>query len=183
MNLIFSSDECLLKFLVCINNFRSTGKYEMDQLTFNEIKIIFDKIADNLLIKNNKKIASFLIILSQTFYVLRNNEKYFLQKEMKKKEYFRAIDFWIEHLESLIEDELKKFEEESKRNSIVYSEERKKKKIEDIVFSKIVSIIASLNGFELEKEKADNILLPVIKKYNLPNEMKESIMSLVQTHK
>ena len=183
MNLIFSSDECLLKFLVCINNFRSTGKYEMDQLTFNEIKIIFDKIADNLLIKNNKKIASFLIILSQTFYVLRNNEKYFLQKEMKKKEYFRAIDFWIEHLESLIEDELKKFEEESKRNSIVYSEERKKKKIEDIVFSKIVSIIASLNGFELEKEKADNILLPVIKKYNLPNEMKESIMSIVQTHK
>lgn len=183
MNLIFSNDDCLIKFLVCINNFRATGKYEMDQLTFNEIKLIFDKIADNLLIKNNKKIASFLIILSQTFYIMKNNEKYFLQKEIKKKDYFRSNDFWIDHLESLISDELNKFEEESKRNSIIYSEERKKKKIEDIVFSKIVSIIASLNGFELEKEKTDNILLPIITKYNLSNEMKESIMSLVQTHK
>ena len=183
MNLIFSSDECLTKFLVGINNFRATGKYEMDQLTFNDIKIIFDKIADNLLIKNNIRIASFLIILSQTFYVMRNNEKYFLQKEMKKKEYFRSIDFWVSHLEKLIVDELNKFEEESKRNAIIYSEERKKKKIDDIVFSKIVSIIASLNGFELEKEKTDNILLPAISKYSLSNEMKESIMSLVQNHK
>ena len=183
MNLIFSSDDCLTKFLVGINNFRATGKYEMDQLTFNDIKIIFDKIADNLLIKNNIRIASFLIILSQTFYVMRNNEKYFLQKEMKKKEYFRSIDFWVSHLEKLIVDELNKFEEESKRNAIIYSEERKKKKIDDIVFSKIVSIIASLNGFELEKEKTDNILLPAISKYSLSNEMKESIMSLVQNHK
>ena len=183
MSLIFSSDDCLTKFLVSINNYRSTGKYEMDQLTFNEIKIIFDKIADNLLIKNNKKIASFLIILSQTFYVMRNNEKYFLQKELKKKEYFRKIDFWIDHLEKLIVDELNKFEEESKRNSIVYSDERKKKKRDEIVFSKIVSIIASINGFELEREKTDNILLPIINKFNLSNEMKDSIMSLVQTHK
>ena len=183
MSLIFSSDDCLTKFLVSINNYRSTGKYEMDQLTFNEIKIIFDKIADNLLIKNNKKIASFLIILSQTFYVMRNNEKYFLQKELKKKEYFRKIDFWIDHLEKLIVDELNKFEEESKRNSIVYSDERKKKKKDEIVFSKIVSIIASINGFELEREKTDNILLPIINKFNLSNEMKDSIMSLVQTHK
>lgn len=183
MNLIFSSDDCLTKFLVGINNFRATGKYEMDQLTFNDIKIIFDKVADNLLIKNNIRIASFLIILSQTFYVMRNNEKYFLQKEMKKKEYFRSIDFWASHLEKLIVDELNKFEEESKRNAIIYSEERKKKKIDDIVFSKIVSIIASLNGFELEKEKTDNILLPAISKYSLSNEMKESIMSLVQNHK
>ena len=183
MSLIFSSDDCLTKFLVSINNYRSTGKYEMDQLTYNEIKIIFDKIADNLLIKNNKKIASFLIILSQTFYVMRNNEKYFLQKELKKKEYFRKIDFWIDHLEKLIVDELNKFEEESKRNSIVYSDERKKKKRDEIVFSKIVSIIASINGFELEREKTDNILLPIINKFNLSNEMKDSIMSLVQTHK
>ena len=183
MSSIFSSDDCLTKFLVSINNYRLAGKYEMDQLTYNEIKIIFDKIADNLLIKNNKKIASFLIILSQTFYVMRNNEKYFLQKELKKKEYFRKIDFWIDHLEKLIVDELNKFEEESKRNSIVYSDERKKKKRDEIVFSKIVSIIASINGFELEREKTDNILLPIINKFNLSNEMKDSIMSLVQTHK
>ena len=183
MNLIFSNDDCLIKLLISINNFRATGKYEMDQLTFNEIKIIFDKISDNLLIKNNKKVASFLIILSQTFYIMKDDQKYFLQKELKKKDYFRSIEFWKDNLEKLISDELNKFEEESKRNSIIYSEERKKKKMEDIVFSKIVSIIASLNGFELEKEKTDNILFPIISKYNLSDEMKESIMSLVQNPK
>ena len=107
----------------------------------------------------------------------------FYKKNWKKKEYFRKIDFWIDHLEKLIVDELNKFEEESKRNSIVYSDERKKKKKDEIVFSKIVSIIASINGFELEREKTDNILLPIINKFNLSNEMKDSIMSLVQTHK
>ena len=63
---------------------------------------------------------------------------------------------------------------------IVFSEDRKKKKIEEIVFSKMASIIASLNGFEFEKEKMDEILSPFITKYKLSDQSKNTINSLIQ---
>ena len=180
INLIFSKEEYFTKFLLCLNNYRASGKYKMDQELFDTIKYIFDKEADSLLINFNKKIASHLIILSQTFYILKGSDKHFLQKEIKKKELFRSVEFWIDHFEYHIEEELQKFEEESKKNSLVYTEKRKKKKIEDIMFSKIASLVASLNGFELEKEKVDTILLPIMDKYNLSEETKNSILSIVK---
>ena len=51
LSLIFSNDEYLMKFLMCLNNYRAAGRYEMSYMTFNNIKMIFDKIADKLLIK------------------------------------------------------------------------------------------------------------------------------------
>ena len=183
LSLIFSNDEYLMKFLICLNNFRAAGRYEMSYMTFNNIKMIFDKIADKLLIKKDKKISSYLIILSQTFYIIKNDSKYFLQKEVKNNKYFRTVEFWQDHLDDLIIKELEKFEEETKRNCIVYSEERKIKKINDILFSKIASLVTSLVGFELEKDKIDNILNPLMDKYKLPDEVKASIFSLIETNK
>ena len=183
LNLVFSNDEYIIKFLVTLNNYRATGRYEMSNDTFNNIKLVFDKIADKLLIQKNKRMSCFLIILSQTFYVMKDGSKYFLQKEVKNKEFFRSVEFWKDHSEDLIIQELEKFEEESKRNSIVYSEERKNKKINDIIFSKIASLITSLNGFELERDKIDNILKPLMDKYKLPEDLKESIFSLINAKK
>jgi hypothetical protein len=183
LSLIFSNDEYLMKFLMCLNNYRAAGRYEMSYMTFNNIKMIFDKIADKLLIKKDKKISSFLIILSQTFYIVKDDSKYFLQKEVKKNKYFRTVEFWQGHLEDLIIKEMEKFEEETKRNAIIYSEERKIQKINDILFSKIASLVTSLVGFELEKDKIDNILNPLMDKYKLPEEMKKSIFSLIETNK
>lgn len=183
LNLVFSNDEYIIKFLVTLNNYRATGRYEMSNDTFNNIKLVFDKIADKLLIQKNKRMSCFLIILSQTFYVMKDGSKYFLQKEVKNKEFFRSVEFWKDYLEDLIIQELEKFEEESKRNSIVYSEERKNKKINDIIFSKIASLITSLNGFELERDKIDNILKPLMDKYKLPEDLKESIFSLINAKK
>lgn len=183
LNLVFSNDEYIIKFLVTLNNYRATGRYEMSNDTFNNIKLVFDKIADKLLIQKNKRMSCFLIILSQTFYVMKDGSKYFLQKEVKNKEFFRSVEFWKDYLEDLIIQELEKFEEESKRNSIVYSEERKNKKINDIIFSKIASLITSLNGFELERDKIDNILKPLMDKYKLPEDLKESVFSLINAKK
>ena len=78
---------------------------------------------------------------------------------------------------------IRKIWKRNKKNSIIYSEERKLKKINDILFSKIASLITSLVGFKLEKDKIDNILNPLMDKYKLPEEMKESIFSLIQTRK
>ena len=178
--LIFSDEEYLIKFLYCLNYFRTTGKYELKIETFNLIKSVFCKVADNLIEKDNKKISNFLIILSQTFYLMKNGKKYFLQKELKNCEYFRDSKFWISNLEDMIKDEKEKFDIQAAKNNLIFSEDKKKKKMEEIVFTKIASIIASLNGFELEKEKIDEIISSTITKYKLSDETINTINLLLQ---
>ena len=179
--LLFSDEEYLIKFLYCLNYFRTTGKYELKIETFNLIKSVFCKIADYLIEKDNKKISNFLIILSQTFYMMKDGNKYFLQKELKNCQYFRNPKFWISNLEDMIQDEKEKFDSQTAKNKLKFSEDKKKKKMEEIVFTKIASLIASLNGFELEKEKIDEILSPSITKYKLSDETIKTINLLIQS--
>ena len=184
INFIFTKEIYLLKFLECLNNYRATGKYEVSNDLFEILKRTFNKAADYLIDHNtNKDIYNLLIILSQTFYVQRGDEKYFLQKELKNKEFFRSAKFWSDHLQEIIDEELENFENDIKKNKLIMSEQKRQKKIEEILFTKIISLTASLNGFELGKEKVDEIILPVIKKYNLSDEIKESILSLVEVKK
>ena len=182
-NLIFSNELYLIEFLTRLNSFRTTGKFELTVNLFNFIKTIFDKAADNLLIKQNIKVINYLIILSQTFYIIKDEQKYFLQKEINKKEYFRTVDFWYNKLDNSISQEFERFEEELKDKNIDLNEEKKRKKKEEILFTRFISFITSLNGFELEKEKIEKILFPLFDKYNIKEEMRKSILPLINVYK
>ena len=105
----------------------------------------------------------------------------YLQKELKNCEYFRDSKFWISNLEDMIKDEKEKFDIQAAKNNLIFSEDKKKKKMEEIVFTKIASIIASLNGFELEKEKIDEIISSTITKYKLSDETINTINLLLQS--
>ena len=178
-NILFQDDDYFMKFLLCLNNYRTTGKYEIAPDIYNLINILFSKKADELLVKNNLTISGLIVILSQTFYMLKDNEKYYLQKEVQKKELFRDLKFWREFFDNGITEEMIKFEEESKRMGITYTKEKKEKKLEEIVFSKIASLVTSLTDFELGKEKIFDILLPLFDKYKISDEKKESIIQLI----
>lgn len=178
---IFTEEEYFMKYLLCLNNYRTTGKYEISPDVFNIIKIIFDKKADELLVANNIKIAGFIVILSQTFYMMKDNEKYYLQKEVQKKQYFRDIKFWVNYFEDGITEDVIKFEEESKKIGAVYSDEKKEKKLEEIAFSKMASLVTSLTDFEIEKEKIEAILLPLFDKYKISQQTRESILQLMHS--
>ncbi len=178
-NILFSDDEYFMKFLLCLNNYRTTGKYEIAPDIYNLINTLFSKKADELLIKNNLTISGLIVILSQTFYMLKDNEKYYLQKEVQKKELFNDLKFWREYFDNGITEEMIKFEEESKRMGITYTKEKKEKKLEEIVFSKIASLVTSLADFELGKDRIFEILLPLFEKYKISDEKKESIIQLI----
>ena len=183
IDFIFTKEVYLIEFLMRLNNYRSTGKYEFSMDLFNTIKIIFDKSADYLMKNKNERIYNFLIILSQTFYVMKNNEKYFLQKELKNKEFFSSTDNWFNKIDSTIRAELERFQNEVVKNYIDLSEKKKEKKKEEIIYTKLISYIASLNGFELDKEKIDKIILPLFDKYNVKEEMRQSILPLLNVYK
>lgn len=183
INFIFTKEVYIIEFLSLLNNYRASGKYEFTLDLFNIIKIIFDKAADYLMVNKNERINNYLIILSQTFYVMKDNEKYFLQKELKNKELFSSADFWYNKLDNTIKTELERYEDELYKNYIYLTEKKREKKRDEILFTKFVSFVASLNGFELEKEKIDKIIPPLFDKYNVKEEMRQSIIPLLNVYK
>ena len=183
IDFIFKKEDYIIEFLTRLNNYRASGKLELSLDIFNVIKIIFDKAADYLLLNTNKRIYNFMIILSQTFYIMKDNKKYFLQKELKKKKYFRSINFWLNKLDNTINEELERFENELTKNDINFNEKKKLKKKGEILFNTIVSFVTCLNGFELEKEKVDQIVLPLFEKYNIKDEIKQIVLPMLDVYK
>ena len=183
INFIFSQEEYIKEFLILFNNYRAKGKLELTLYIFNIIKNIFDKAADYLLLKPNNKIADYMVILSQTFYILKDNKKYFLLSDLKNKKFFHSENYWINKLERSIKEELERYEEDLIKNKIDIKENNKKKKKEEIIFSNMISYVTSLNGFELEKEIIDKIIFPLFDKYNISDEKRKMIFSLIDAYK
>ena len=181
INFLFTKEDYIIKFLTCLNNYRANGNLEFSEDQYNIFKIIFSKASDYLLKNKNEKIYYFLIILSQTFYKIIEGKKYYLVNEIKEKEFFLQINFWIEFIEKMIKEELMKLDHLLNDNNI--TEEKKNSRKNDIIVSKLFSIVPSLNYFNLEKNSINSILLPIINKYNLSEEKKQILFSMLNAFK
>ena len=165
IDFLFSKEDYLLEFLLCLNFFRTLGNLEFSEEQFNIIKIVFCRASDYLSEHKNKNLYYHLIILSQTYYKLNNGKKYFLQEEIKNKEFFLNNEFWIEFIEEMINKELIKFENQMQNST--KSEEEKSKRKEEVISAYILSLFPSFNNFNLKKESIDSILLAIVDKYIL----------------
>ena len=181
INFLFTKEDYIIKFLTCLNNYRANGNLEFSEDQYNIFKIIFSKASDYLLKNKNEKIYYFLIILSQTFYKIIEGKKYYLVNEIKEKEFFLQINFWNEFIEKMIKEELTKLDHILNDNNI--TEEKKNSRKNDIIVSKLFSIVPSLNYFNLEKNSINSILLPIINKYNLSEEKKQILFSMLNAFK
>ena len=181
INFLFTKEDYIIKFLTCLNNYRANGNLEFSEDQYNIFKIIFSKASDYLLKNKNEKIYYFLIILSQTFYKIIEGKKYYLVNEIKEKEFFLQINFWSEFIEKMIKEELTKLDHILNDNNI--TEEKKNSRKNDIIVSKLFSIVPSLNYFNLEKNSINSILLPIINKYNLSEEKKQILFSMLNVFK
>ena len=175
LDFLFSREDYALEFLLCLNSFRTSGNLEISQEQFNIIKDFFCRCSDYLLQHKNKSLYYYLIILSQTFYKMNNGEKYFLQEEIKDKEFFLNTEFWIEFTETMINKELIKFEKQIQKSTM--NEESKSKRKEEIISSNILSLIPSFKNFNLKQDSIESVLLTIIEKYNLNEEKKKFILS------
>ena len=181
IDFLFSKEDYLIQFLTCLNNFRADGNLEFSEEQFNIIKQIFLKASDYLLESNNEKIYYHLIIMSQTFYKMENGKKHFLLFEIKDKKFFLNVEFWIQFIEKAINDELIKLENTLKSSNI--SEDKKRTKKDEIVLNKLISFIPSLNNFNLGKDSVNSILLPILNKYNINEEKRQYLFSLIDSLK
>ena len=177
INIIFSNEEYVILFLSYLNNYRTKGRFKLIEEQFNILKVILSKICDYLLDNNNSNIYTSVIILSQTFYMIINGKNYYLQNEIKNKKFFTQKEFWKNFLVNKINDEINIFEQETSHMNL--KEETKKLKIEEIILTKLISLIPSFTGFDLSKESINDILLFLIDKFNIDEEKRKKIFSFV----
>ena len=189
-NLLKSLNEKLNRkyLLLKLNNFRTLGVYEMPLEIFNYFKQIFCEISKYLYIEINKEnndkkelkldieISNLVIILSQTFFCIKNDKKVYIQNELKDVKVFHEPDFWVTILKNSINKEFKKLGENS--NEIENMKGKKiKEKINQIAFAQILPNISGMVGFGLNKEEIKAIVVPLIKEYEISEENKKIITS------
>ena len=181
IDIIFSNEEYIILFLSYLNNFRTKGKFKIDEEQFKVLKIILCKISDYLMDHNNRNIYHPLIILSQTFYMVIDGKNHYLQSEIKNKEFFTKKEFWIDFLGNKINEELNQLENQMNEQNI--HKDITKQKNDEIILNKIISLIPSFTCFNLSKESINDILLFLINKFNIDEEKKKMIFSFVDNEK
>ena len=179
---LMNDRENIFKFFVMLNNYRATGRYQATERAFNIIINIFIKTENILLTKRDMKLEGLLIILSQTFYKVNNGEKIYLQKAIKDHVIFKKDSFWENYLNDSIEIEVNKMKEDEQSITIKLTEEQKKKKISDIILSLILPISTYMKEFEIKNEIILNITNKIFDKYEVDNEERTMILSLLENN-
>ena len=179
---LMNDRENIFKFFVMLNNYRATGRYEATERAFNIIINIFIKTENILLCKRDLKLEGLLIILSQTFYKVNNGEKIYLQKAIKDHAIFKKDSFWDNYLNDSIEIEVNKMKEDEQSITAKLTEEQKKKKISDIILSLTLPISTYMKEFEIKDEIILNITNKIFDKYEVDNEKRTMILSLLENN-
>ena len=170
----------LMKFLIILNNYRATGRCNMTEEVFKILEKIFNISLDYLLKEKDKNIEGLIIILSQTFYIIKNEKKIYLQEIIKNHDLFKREEFWKKHLEDIINEEIYKIEENEKSLRIVFSKELKVKKIKELIIAKIIPFSNNMLEFGASKESILKIINPIMDKYNLDENSRIMSLSLLE---
>ena len=154
-------------------------------------KEIFDYLTSNNLIEEkndikefivNVEMAKLIIILSQTFYCIENREKKYIQKEIAKNKVFHLIDFWTQILKYSIEYEFKNVTESYLKIADKEDEKSVRERKKKIAFGKILPNLGAMNGFGLNKEEIEKIILPFFDDYEISDENKQVILGVIQSN-
>ena len=168
--------EFMITFLFRLNNYRSLGVFSMPErefeLTSNFLKLILDCILKQQTEKDNI-IINLTIIMSQTFYLNKNGEKYYLSNELKGHKLFRDLDFIKKYLHYYIKEELEKSIAKSK---IKITEKSK----QEIIFAVILSLINFFKETGLNKEQFLKIFEDLPKEYNLSEDFMNNINAIIE---
>ena len=168
------------KFFLLLNNYRAKGKYELNEKTFNILVQIFNMTQDFLLEKKDASLENLIIILSQTFFIKKNMNKYYIVNDIKNHQIFKSEEFWKNQLKIKIEEQLTKINNNTKRMNLNLSEKESQKQKDETIFSQFVPISANMKEFGLNSDIILNIANQIFESYNTGDETKALILSLLK---
>ena len=180
-----AKDDYRKAFLIVINNYRAKGKLEMSDKAFNYFIQILSVVCKNLVEEKTEENGKFVkdpicarlvIILSQTFYTVKNNKKLYLCEEIKKENIFHMPKFWQELIRDMVIKESKSVLENHKKNSPDDDSEDKIIKIKNnVYFSQIIPFVENMKDFGIELEEIKKSISIIKEEFNIPDETSKRI--------
>ena len=184
--------EYRMYFLYKFNKFRVKGAFKMPEDIFNYFIQIFKEITkyfyineknennennENILKDNNLDLETIngALILSQTFYCLKNDKRVYIQNDLSNEEIFHSEDFWKKMIKLNIEIEIEICKNNEKDVLKEENEDTIKTRRNNIGFAQIIPQISAMHGFGLNEEKIKSIILPLIDEFNI-NEINKKIL-------
>ena len=164
-----------------INNFRVLGAFKMPLDTFNYFTQIFREMTKYFYIDENKldlQAINLTIILTQTFYCLKNDKRVYLQNDLNE-EIFNSEEFWKKVIKSNIEDEIEQCKKNEKQVGKIENENSIRARRNSISFAQLVPQISGMLGFGLSREKVKQIVLPFIDEFNINEKNKNIILKVI----
>lgn len=177
---MLQKEENMMKFFLLLNNYRVTGRCNMTERAFKILEKIFIICQDYLLKTKNSDLEGLIIILSQTFYIIKNENKIYLQQLIREHNLFKKEDFWKDHLNDCIQEELNKIENGEKEGRFVFPKEIKEKKIKEIITAKLIPFSNNMIEFGASKDKILDIINPIMDKYNLDENSRLMTLSVLE---
>ena len=166
-----------------INNFRVLGAFNMPLDIFNFFLQIFKELSKYFYIDENKldlQIINLTIILTQTFYYLKNDQKVYIQNCLNSEEIFQSEEFLKKVIKSNIEDEIAACKKNEIEIGKIENENTIRARRNSISFAQLVPQISGMLGFGLSKEKVKEIVLPFIDEFNINEKNKKIILRVIE---
>lgn len=170
------------KLLIILGKLRADGKLFSSPGHIKFITILFIKIFKLAEQNLDYKAVKDCILLSQTYYIIdekTNTKKYSFEK-LKQMKWIRTPKFWRDFLDININKEFEKFEYMNELKVKLKDnpdlDEKKKNKVEEILFSCLVPYLNNMSEMKLDKRIMLKILDEIIEKYKYLN--KDNITNL-----
>ena len=180
LELLNNNEANIHKFFILLNNYRTTGRYEISIRIYNILVLLFNKALDLLLDKRNKSLENLIIILPQTFYIKKDNKKCYIINEIKSHKILKSEEFWKNQIKIKIEEQLEKTKKDIKRMNLHLSEKDFQKRKDEIILSQFVPFSGHMKDYELNNDIILKITNKVFEDYSTGEETKALILSLLK---
>ena len=171
-------------FLQKLSQFRSGGNFEIPEREYNILSRLFNTIVKIIEIEKDYDSAVNIIILSQTYYITRNNEKNYLQNVLMSNKMFKTKKFWESFVKYSIDKEIAINKKNDEFNGTVGGDQ---KEVEanniNIVFTQLLPLIHNMIEFGIDTNIVEEIISPIIKQYKISSEFSEVIYSEINSKK
>ena len=171
-------------FLQKLSQFRTRGIFEIPEREYIILSRLFNKIVKMVESDEDYDSAVNIIILSQTYYIMIDNKKEYLQNRIMNNELFKTKKFWETFIKYSIDKEIALSKKNDEKNGVlVENEKENEEKYSNIVFAQLVPINDNMIEFGLDINIVEEIILPIIKEYKISPELAEVITSVINSKK
>jgi hypothetical protein len=170
-------------FIQKLSQFRTRGIFEIPEREFNILSRLFNSIVKTVESDMDYDCAINIIILSQTYYLLKNNNKEYLQNAIMNNELFKKKQFWETFAQYSIEKEIAQNKETDSKNGENLNGKEYEEKCKNIVFSQLFPITNNMIDFGLDINIVEEIVVPLIDQYKISPELAEAVLSTINMKK